>query len=90
MFIAPSQLKFVSSRFGELRLQAVVDREGFKDILTLRVEAEKEGPDRAKLEREFENAFKEICTVKIDKLEFIQKGTLTEKDGLIVDRRTWK
>lgn len=90
MFIAPSQLKVVSSRFGELRLQAVVDREGFKDILTVRVEAEQEGPDRARLEREFENVFKEICTVKMDKLEFIQKGTLTEKDGLIIDRRTWK
>jgi phenylacetate-CoA ligase len=90
MFIAPSQLKLVSSRFGELRIQAVVDREGFKDNLTLRVEAEKEGPQRAKLDREFENIFKEICTVKIDKLEFIDTGTLTEKDGLIVDRRTWK
>ena len=90
MFIAPSQLKLVSSRFGERRLQAVVDREGFKDILTLRVEAEPEGADRANLEREFENVFKEICTVKIDKLEFIDKGSLTEKDGLIVDRREWK
>jgi phenylacetate-CoA ligase len=90
MFIAPSQLKAVSSRFGELRLQAVVDREGFKDILTLRVEAEKEGSDRTKVEREFENVFREICTVKIDKLEFIEKGTLSEKDNLIVDQRSWK
>jgi phenylacetate-CoA ligase len=90
MFIAPSQLKVVSSRFGERRLQAVVDREGFKDILTVRVEAGPDERDRAKLEREFENVFKEICTVKIDKLEFIDEGTLTEKDGLIVDRRTWK
>jgi len=90
MFIAPSQLKAVSSRFGELRLQALVDREGFKDILTLRVEAEKEGSDRTKVEREFENVFREICTVKIDKLEFIEKGTLSEKDSLMVDRRSWK
>jgi phenylacetate-coenzyme A ligase PaaK-like adenylate-forming protein len=90
MFIAPSQLKAVSSRFGELRLQTLVDREGFKDILTVRVEAEQEGPDRARLERELESVFREICTVKIDKLEFIEKGTLSEKDSLIVDRRTWK
>jgi len=89
MFIAPSQMKLVSSRFGELRLQAVVDREGFKDILTVRIEEGKEGPDRTQFEREFENIFKEICTVKIDRLEFIEKGTLTEKDGLIVDQRTW-
>jgi len=90
MFITPSQMKVISSRFGEPRLQAIVDREGFKDILTMRIEAEKEGPDRDKLEREIENVFKEICTVKIDKLEFIEKGTLTEKDGLIIDRRSWK
>jgi len=90
MFIAPSQLKLVSSRFGGLRIQAVVDREGFKDILTLRVEAEKEGPERGKLDLEFENIFKEICTVKIDKIEFIDAGTLTDGDGLIVDRRAWK
>jgi phenylacetate-CoA ligase len=88
MFIAPSQLKLVSSRFGDLRLQAVVDRLEFKDYLTLKVEV---GPeDRARLQREFGNVFKEICTVKIDKLEFIDKGTLTDKDGLILDRRTWK
>ncbi len=90
MFIAPSQLKLVSTRFGELRLQAIVDREGFKDFLTVRVEAEREGPNRAKVEQEFENIFNEICTVKTDKIEFIEKGTLNEKESLIVDRRSWK
>jgi phenylacetate-CoA ligase len=88
MFIAPSQLKLVASRFGELKLQAVVDRVEFKDHLTVRVEA---GPeDQAKLQSEFENVFKVICTVKVDKLEFVGKGTFSEKDSLIVDRRTWK
>ena len=88
LFIAPSQLRLVASRFGELRLQAVVDRLDFKDYLTVRVEARLE--DQARLQSEFENVFKEICTVKIDKLEFIEKGTLAEKDSLIVDRRSWK
>jgi len=88
LFIAPSQLRLVASRFGELRLQAVVDRLDFKDYLTVRVEARLE--DQARLQSEFENMFKEICTVKIDKLEFIEKGTLSEKDSLIVDRRSWK
>jgi phenylacetate-CoA ligase len=88
MFIAPSQLKLVLSRFGDVKLQAIVDRLDFKDHLTVRIEA---GPeDRARLEREFENAFKEVCTVKADKVEFLEKGTLAEKDNLIVDRRTWK
>jgi phenylacetate-CoA ligase len=88
MFIAPSQLKLVGYRFGELKLQAVVDRIEFKDYLTVKVEAEPE--NQAKLQSEFENVFKEICTVKVDKLEFVGKGTLSEKDSLIVDRRTWK
>jgi phenylacetate-CoA ligase len=88
MFIAPSQLRLVASRFGELKLQALVDRLDFKDHLTVRIEA---GPeDQARLQREFENVFKEICTVKVDKLEFIETGTLTEKDSLLVDRRSWK
>jgi phenylacetate-CoA ligase len=90
MFIAPSQLKLISSRFGDIKLQALVDRIDFKDYLTVRVEAEQGGTERIRLEREFENIFKEVCTVKIDKLEFIDKGTITEKDGLIVDRRSWK
>jgi phenylacetate-CoA ligase len=88
MFIAPSQLRVVASRFGELKLQAVVDRIDFKDYLTVRIEA---GPEeQARLQREFENVFKEVCTVKVDKMEFIEKGTLTEKDSLIADRRSWK
>jgi phenylacetate-CoA ligase len=89
MFITPSQLKKVAARFGDLRLQAVVDRSGFKDRLTIRVEAG-ERPDRATFQKEFEEAVKEICTVKIDGLEILEKGGLSDKDGLIVDRREWK
>lgn len=90
MFIAPSQLAMVSSRFEGVRLQALVDRVDYKDYLTLRVEVESEGPLRQRIEREFENVFKEICTVKIDKLELIEKGGLGEKEPILVDRRTWK
>jgi hypothetical protein len=87
--IAPSQLRKVAARFGELRLQAVVERSGFKDHLTIRVEAGSER-DRTAFGREFEDVVREICTVKIDRLEFLEKGTLSDKDNLIVDRRDWK
>ena len=89
MFVAPTQLKLVASRFGDRRLQVIVGREGFKDILTVRVEAE-ERQDQEKIKAEFENIFREICAVKVDRLELIEKGTLSEKDSLIIDRRTWK
>ena len=89
MFVAPTQLKLVASRFGDRRLQVIVGREGFKDILTVRVETE-ERQDQEKIKAEFENIFREICAVKVDRLELIEKGTLSEKDSLIIDRRTWK
>jgi phenylacetate-CoA ligase len=90
MFIAPSQLKKVSSRFDNLRIQAVVDRANFKDHLTMRVEAEHQGAEGATFQKEFENFVKEVCTVKVDRVEFLRKGTLSDKDSLIVDKRTWK
>ena len=90
MFIAPSQLKKVAARLGDIRLQAVVDRSGFKDRLTLRVEAGKAAADRASFQKELEDVVREVCTVKVDKVEFLKGGTLSDKDGLIVDRRDWK
>jgi phenylacetate-CoA ligase len=90
MFMAPSQLRRVASRFGNVKLQAVVDRTGFKDHLTMRVEVEGGESDRAKFQREFENAVKEICTVKIDKLEIVRAGTISDNESLIVDKRQWK
>jgi phenylacetate-CoA ligase len=90
MFIAPSQLKLVASRFGEVRLQAVVDRLEFKDHLTVRVETGHQELNEETFQREFENVFREICTIKVDRVELLEKGTLSEKDSLIVDRRTWR
>lgn len=90
MFIAPSQLRKVSSRFGEIKMQAIVDRIDFKDHLTIRIEAPEEGELRQRIEREFEDTFKEICTVRLDKIEFIKEGTISEKESLIIDRRSWE
>lgn len=90
MFLAPSQLTMVSSRFEGVRLQALVDRVDYKDYLTLRVEVEPEGSLRQRIEKELETVFKEVCTVKIDKLELVEKGSFGEKEPLLVDRRTWK
>jgi phenylacetate-CoA ligase len=89
MFIAPSQLRRVASRFGDLRLQAVVDRSDFKDRLTVRIETSLRGVDRTKFQGEFEDFFREVCTVKIDRVELVEKGKLSDKDSLIVDERKW-
>jgi phenylacetate-CoA ligase len=90
MFITPSQLRRVMSQFGDLKLQAVVERSGFKDQLTMKVETAGVDLNRTEFQRHFEGVVKEICAVKIDKLEFIKKGTLSDNESLIVDRREWK
>jgi phenylacetate-CoA ligase len=90
MFIAPSQLRLVGSRLNILRLQALVEREGFKDLLTIRVEIETSGAGGTKHEQELKETVKDVCGLKVDRVEFVKKGTISEKDRLIVDQRDWK
>jgi phenylacetate-CoA ligase len=90
MFIAPSQLRRVVARFGDVPLQVIVDRVGFKDRLTVKVEVPEGNSDRRRFLREFEDYVKEVCTVKIDELQPVEKGAIEQDSGLIVDRREWK
>lgn len=90
MFIAPSQLRMIRSRLKIPRLQAVVEREGFKDLLTVRVETETPGPVNTMFEQELREIVKDVCGLKVDSVKFMEKGVISEKDRLIVDQRDWK
>jgi phenylacetate-CoA ligase len=90
MFIAPSQLRMVGSKLAIPRLQAVVEREDIKDLLTIRVEPETPGPDNTRLEQELRDTVKDVCGLKVDRVEFVEKGIMSEQDRLIIDKRDWK
>jgi phenylacetate-CoA ligase len=90
MFIAPSQIRLIGSRLGLPGLQAVVEREGFKDLLTVRVEIETPRASGGKLEQELKETFRDVCGLKVDRVEYVKKGTISEKDRLIIDQRVWK
>lgn len=90
MFITPSQLKMVLSKLKLSRMQAVVQREGFKDLLTIRIETETTGSIDTRLEKEMREAVKDACGLNVDIVEFVEKGIISEKDRLIVDHREWK
>jgi phenylacetate-CoA ligase len=90
LFIAPSQLKKISEQFDRVKFQLVISRELHKDLLTVRLEEKGAAADRDELQNSFETFFREICTVKIDRIEFVEPVTLSEEDNLIVDQRTWK
>ncbi len=89
MFLTPSQLKLLQTKFNNLPLQAVVTRKGHADILLLRIEKIAGSLEDASWEANFKKHFKEICTVKIDQLEYLPAGTIRKDEKLIIDLRNW-
>jgi phenylacetate-CoA ligase len=91
LFVAPSQLQQVDAKFPEIRkFQIVVGRSGHEDRLNVRIDPAEPSGDFSSLEQAFHKAFREICTVRIDRIEFLKPGTLTDEDRRIVDERSWK
>jgi len=86
LFIAPSQLRAVGAKYPQMRIQAVVSRTGYEDVLTVRVETAGPGAD---FDESFRKTFREICTVRIDRLDIVAPGTMAADEPLLKDVRTW-
>jgi phenylacetate-CoA ligase len=89
LFVTPNQLQKVQEKFQGIKLQAVISRTSHEDMLTLKVEIDRIINDRSALEMEISNHFRDICTVKADRLMFLEPGTLKEGEKLVVDQREW-
>ncbi|PKN78551.1 MAG: AMP-binding protein [Deltaproteobacteria bacterium HGW-Deltaproteobacteria-1] len=90
LFIAPSQMKMISEKLNNLPLQAVVSRKGHEDVLTLRLEKRTGGiVGTDGWEEKFRKLFREICTVKIDAVEYLEAGTILPDQKIILDSREW-
>ncbi len=89
LFIAPSQLKLLAGKFENLPMQAVVTRTGHEDVLTMRLEKANPDVGSAAWEDKFKKIFKEICTVKVDGVDYVEAGTITADQKLILDQRQW-
>lgn len=89
LFIAPSQLKLLAGKFENLPFQAIVSRSGHEDVLTMRVENVNKQVGTDIWEDNFKKMFKEICTVKIDAMEYVKQGAITPDSKLILDQRQW-
>lgn len=90
LFITPNQVKKVLDAFKDIKIQAVISRRDHEDRLTLNVESKELLSDSSRLETKIKEYFKEVCTVKVDGITFLQSGTLPEDANLIVDQREWK
>jgi phenylacetate-CoA ligase len=91
MFIVAKQAEQAVLSFEPLsRFQILVGRRGQRDEMTLKIELKDETIDRKKLANDLNKRFQNLCRVKIDKIEFVEKGTIPEEHKKIVDERTWK
>jgi len=88
LFITPNQMKKVQEKFPEFKFQVMISRTLHEDMLTLKVETNIIPPDSS-LEMKISHHFKEVLTVKVDRLIFVETGTLRDGDKLIVDQRKW-
>jgi len=89
LFVAPSQIKMIQAKYNNLPLQMVVSRTGHEDVLNLRIEKTSPEIGSASWEENFKKIFREICTVRIDGLEYLNAGDIKPQEKLIVDQREY-
>ncbi|MGD0779718.1 MAG: AMP-binding protein [Dehalococcoidales bacterium] len=91
MFIVAKQAEQAILGFSQVaRYQLVVGRREHRDEMTLNVELKDSGVDKNRLAVDINNKFQDICRIKIDKIEFVATGTITDKQQGISDERKWE
>ena len=91
MFVIAKQAEQAVLSLDEVsQFQLVVSRKGQRDETILKVEAKDKAVDRKKLADDLSKRFQSLCRVKLDGIEFVEKGTIPEQRQTIVDERTWE
>ena len=65
-------------------------RRQHRDELTLKAELKDSGVDKDKLSVDINNKFQDICRIKIDKIDFVAPGTISDKEQGLKDERKWE
>ncbi len=87
LFLAPSQLKMVQSKYNNIPLQGIVTRDGYHDVLKLRIEKINPEIGTENWQNKFEKTFRDICTVKIDYFEYVEAGFIDPAEKSLIDQR---
>ena len=91
MFVVAKQAEQAILNFEQIsRFQITVGRREHRDEMTLKVELKDEDVDKSKLAEDLNKRFQDVCRIKIDRIEFIGKGIISEERQAIVDERTWE
>ena len=90
LFVLPQQVEQAAAAFPEISaFQAEVSRPQKRDEMTFKIELKDETVDREKLAQSLKEEFMRLSRVKLDKVEFVPKGTIPESRKSIVDVRKW-
>jgi len=90
LYLTPAQVNTVASRFSVIsRCQVVIGREGYRDEMVFNIELTDDTLDREQLSSELQSSFQDACRLRIDKINFVPKGTIPEGYKTIVDERSW-
>ena len=91
MFIVAKQAEQAIMGFGQVaRYRLIVGRRQHRDEMTLKLELKDSGIDRDRLSVDINQKFQDICRIKIDSIEFVSSGTISEKQQGITDERKWE
>ncbi|MFQ5997437.1 MAG: phenylacetate--CoA ligase family protein [Dehalococcoidales bacterium] len=93
MFVVARQAEQVCLSFEPVsRFQILVTRRQQRDEITLKVELKQEASqeNKPKLASELNQKFQDSCRIKLDRIDFVKKGAISEEQPKIVDERTWE
>jgi phenylacetate-CoA ligase len=91
MFIVARQAEQAIMGFSQVaHYQLMVGRREHRDEITLKLELKGSGIDRERLSVDINNKFQDICRIKIDKIELVTSGTISDKQQGIKDERKWE
>lgn len=91
MFVVAKQAEQAITASGEIsRFQIIVGRRQHRDEMTLKLELKDRNYDKAKLAEGINKKFQDICRIKLDKIEFVEPGTIHDDKQGIIDERKWE
>jgi phenylacetate-CoA ligase len=91
MFVVSRQAEGVITGFPAVaRFQIVIGRRENRDEMVLKVELGDESIDRARFTESIAVKLHDVCRVKPDRIEFVERGALADGQPRVVDARRWE
>jgi phenylacetate-CoA ligase len=89
MFLHPNQIMAAMARLPQVRYaQAVITREGNRDVLMMRVELHPDGSGEG-IEEAVMNLVQAMSRLRVDAVQIVERGIIDPTQRLVRDERQW-